>query len=447
MAEAQKIETAAETQGQKPVDKPVEHAKTYYAASANPQPERPALEGDIEADICVVGAGFAGISTALHLAEKGMKVVVLEAAKIGFGASGRNGGQIINGYSRDYDTIKSRYGEDTANAVLNMSFEGGNIIRERIEKYDIKCDLKKGSFFAAFNDKQIKDLEHGKKIWERAGHTDLHMFDKSQVSSVVDTNLYAGGMLDNWGGHIHPLNLVLGEAAALEALGGAIYEQSRVVSIDKDSPRPVVKTAKGSVTAHYVVVCGNAYLGDTMPELTRRIMSVSSQIIATEPLGEELTKKMMPAGHCIEDCNYLLDYYRITADHRLLFGGGVVYTGHSPDDVEKRLWPHVLKTFPYLEGKKVDFAWSGNFALTLTRMPHIGRLNSKVYFIQGDSGHGVTTTHLLGRLVAEAIGHQTGRFDVWAKMKNYPFPGGRMFRVPLTMLGAWYYGMREKLGV
>lgn len=445
MTQAQVKDAPAETVA---TAKPVEHAKTYYAASANPTPERPALEGDIECDICVVGAGFAGISTALHLAEKGMKVVVLEAAKVGFGASGRNGGQIINGYSRDYDTIKARYGEDTAKAVLNMSFEGGNIIRERIEKYDIKCDLKKGSFFAAFTDKQMKDLEHGKKIWEGAGHNDLHMFDKAKVSDVVDTNLYTGGMLDNWGGHIHPLNLVLGEAAALEAHGGHIYEQSRVTQIDKESFRPVVKTDKGSVTAHYVVVCGNAYLGDeALPELTKRIMSVSSQIIATEPLGEELTKKMMPAGYCIEDCNYLLDYYRITADHRLLFGGGVVYTGHSPDDVEKRLWPHVLKTFPYLEGKKVDFAWSGNFALTLTRMPHIGRLNNKIYFIQGDSGHGVTTTHLLGRLVAEAIGHQTARFDVWAKMKNYPFPGGRMFRVPLTMLGAWYYGLREKLGV
>jgi gamma-glutamylputrescine oxidase len=452
MAQAQMTQSETETQNQNQnlgagAPKPVDYAKTYYAATAHPQPPRPALAGDVEADICVVGAGFAGISTALHLAEKGMKVVVLEAAKVGFGATGRNGGQIINGYSRDYDTIKARYGEDTARAVLNMSFEGGNIIRERIAQYNIRCDHKKGSFFAAFTEKQLRDLEHGRKIWEGAGHTDLQMLDKTQIPQVVDTNLYVGGMLDNWGGHIHPLNLVLGEATALEAHGGTIYEQSRVISIDKDSPRPVVKTAGGSVTAHYVVICGNAYLGDTMPELTSRIMSVSSQVITTEPLGEELTKKMMPAGYCIEDCNYLLDYYRITADHRLLFGGGVVYTGHSPDDVEKRLWPHVLRTFPYLEGKKVEFAWSGNFALTLTRMPHIGRLNSKVYFIQGDSGHGVTTTHLLGRIVAEAIGHQTARFDVWAKMKNYPFPGGRMFRVPLTILGAWYYGMREKLGI
>ncbi|MFN7114860.1 MAG: NAD(P)/FAD-dependent oxidoreductase [Alphaproteobacteria bacterium] len=423
------------------------HTGSYYAATANASPARPALEGAHECDICIIGAGFAGISTALHLAEKGLKVYVLEAAKVAYGASGRNGGQIINGYSRDYDTIKSRYGEDTANAVVGMSFEGGNIIRERIEKYDIKCDLKPGSFFAAFTDKQMKDLEHGKKTWERFGHTELEMFDKSRMPEVVNANLYTGGMLDKWGGHIHPMNLVLGQAAAIESLGGKIFEQSRVISVDRESFKPVVKTAKGQVTAHYVVICGNAYLGDTVPELSRRIMSVSSQIITTEVLGEDLTRQMLPAGYCIEDCNYLLDYYRITADHRLLFGGGVVYTGHEPADIEKRLWPHVLKTFPMLEGKKVDFAWSGNFALTLTRMPHVGRLTNKIYFIQGDSGHGVTTTHLLGRLVAEAIGNQAGRFDVWAKMKNYPFPGGRALRVPLTILGAWYYGMREKMGI
>lgn len=425
----------------------IAHTGSYYAASANPSPHRPPLEGAIECDICVVGAGFAGLSTALHLAEKGLKVVVVEAARIAYGASGRNGGQIVNGYSREYDTIKSRYGEDTANAVVGMSFEGGNIIRERIAKYDIKCDLKNGGFFAAFTDKQMKGLEHGKKTWERFGHTGLEMFDRSRMAEVTSANIYQGGMLDNWGGHIHPMNLCLGQAAAIESLGGQIFEQSRVLSVDKESFKPVVKTDKGQVTAHYVVICGNAYLGDAVPELSRRIMSVSSQIITTEVLGEDMTRQMMPAGYCVEDCNYLLDYYRITGDHRLLFGGGVVYTGHEPDDIKKRLWPNLVKTFPMLADKKIDFAWSGNFALTLTRMPHIGRLTNKIYFIQGDSGHGVTTTHLLGRLVSEAIGNQAARFDVWAKMKNYPFPGGRTFRVPLTMLGAWYYGMREKLGM
>jgi gamma-glutamylputrescine oxidase len=428
------------------VNAETEHTKSYYAASASPAPARPALEGDKTCDVCIVGAGYAGLSTALHLAERGYKVIVLEAARVGFGASGRNGGQIINGYSRDYDTILSRYGADTANALLNMSFEGGDVIRERIAKYKIDCDLKQGSFFAAFNEGQMRYLERRKEVWKKAGNKDLEMYGQERIPEVVDTALYCGGLLDRRGGHIHPLNLALGEAAALESLGGRIFEQSRVLRIDKGA-KPAVFTDKGRVSAKYLVVCGNAYIGAILPELSQKIMSVSSQIITTEVLGAELTAKMMPSGFCLEDCNFLLDYYRITADKRLLFGGGVVYSGTEPADITKRLWPHVLRTFPYLKDRRVEFAWSGNFALTLTRMPHVGRLSDQVYFIQGDSGHGVTTCHLLGRLVAEALSGQAARFDVFASMRNFPFPGGRMFRVPLTALGAWYYGLREKLGI
>lgn len=422
------------------------HIESYYAATANPSPPREALKGDVACDVCVIGGGYSGLSAALHLAERGHKVIVLEDVKVGFGASGRNGGQIINGYSRDYDTIRSRYGEDTATALLNMSFEGGDIIRERIHKYGINCDLKRGSFFAAFTARQMRDLERRKEIWEQAGNTSLEMYGKERIPEVVDTNLYCGGLLDVRGGHIHPMNLALGEAAAIESLGGQIFENSRVLKIEEIS-KPVAITAQGRVTASLMVVCGNAYLGEVVPELSGRFMSVSSQIVTTEILGDELTSKMMPADFCLEDCNYLLDYYRITADKRLLFGGGVVYTGTDPADIIGRLYPHIVKTFPYLKGRKIDFAWSGNFALTLTRMPHIGRLRDNVYFIQGDSGHGVTTCHLLGRLVAEAISQQSSRFDVFASMRNFPFPGGRMFRVPLTIMGAWYYALKEKLGI
>lgn len=424
----------------------MEHARSYYAATANPSPERPVLEGDHICDVCVIGGGYAGLSTALHLAESGHKVIVLEAVKIGFGASGRNGGQIINGYSRDYDTILRRYGKDTAKALLGMSFEGGDIIRDRIGKYKINCDLKPGSFFAAVTEKQMRDLERRKEVWESAGHKELEIYPKSRLHEVSDTGLYCGGMLDRRGGHIHPLNLALGEAAAIEALGGQVFEGSRVLRIET-GVKPSAFTEHGRVKANLMVVCGNAYLGGVVPELSGRIMSVSSQIVTTEVLGEELARKMMPSNFCVEDCNYLLDYYRITADHRLLFGGGVVYTGAEPEDVIRRLQPHIVRTFPYLRDTKLDFAWSGNFALTLTRMPHIGRLSDSIYFIQGDSGHGVTTCHLLGKLVAEAINHQAGRFDVFAAMRNFPFPGGRMFRVPLTILGAWYYGLKEKLGI
>lgn len=424
----------------------MEHAKSYYAATAHSRAEKK-LQGEKTCDVCVIGAGYAGLSTALRLAELGKKVIVLEGARVGWGASGRNGGQLINGYSRGYDAIRTWYGEDTARALLNMSFEGADIIRDRIAKYDIRCDLKPvGSFFAAFSPLQMKHLLREKETWEMAGHDTLRMLDKEETKEIVNTDIYCGGLLDPRGGHIHPLNLALGEAAAIESLGGEIFEQSRVTHIDKGA-KPVAYTAEGKVTADFLVVCGNAYIGGAVPELPGKFMSCSSQIVTTEILGADITDKMLPQGHCVEDVNYLLDYYRITADKRLLFGGGVVYTGAEPADIVRRLWPHVLRTFPQLKGRKVDFAWSGNFALTMTRMPHIGRLSDTVYFIHGDSGHGVTSTHLLGKLTAEAMTSQSAGWDVFAAMRNLPFPGGRLLRVPLTILGAWYYALRDKLGV
>ncbi|MGD8710073.1 MAG: FAD-binding oxidoreductase, partial [Ectothiorhodospiraceae bacterium] len=206
-------------------------------------------------------------------------------------------------------------------------------------------------------------------------------------------------------------------------------------------------TADGCVRADYTVLAGNAYLGNAVPDLRDRVMPVSTQVVATEPLGEETANRLFPSGACVEDCNYMLDYYRPTADHRLLFGGGTVYGGRTPADIIGKLRPHIARTFPELADARIDFAWSGNFALTLTRIPHMGRLGERVYFTHGYSGHGVTTTHLAGRLIAESIAAQSERFDAFAALRNYPFPGGRLLRVPLSMLGSWYYQLREKLGL
>ncbi len=423
------------------------HAGSWYAASANDKHVRPALAGDIEADVCVIGAGFTGISAALELSERGFSVVVLEAARIGFGASGRNGGQIVNGYSRDLETIGGRYGRDKAIELGKMSLEGGNIIRERVAKYAIDCDLQHGGFFAAFTDKQIREMAESKADWERHGHPGLEMVSKADVGKYVKTDRYAGGMIDTLGGHIHPLNLVLGEARAAENLGARIFEGSRVIAVDTDKARPVVSTGDGSVTASYVLVCGNAYLAPLFPQVHGRMMPVSSQVMVTEPLDASLIQDLLPANYCVEDANYILDYYRRTSDNRLLYGGGIGYGGSDPKNLTGVIRPNMLKTFPQLKDTKIDYAWSGNFALTLTRIPHMGKLADTVYFSHGDSGHGVTTTHLLGKILGEAVAGHAERFDVWASLPNLPFPGGRMFRVPLTALGAWWYGLRDKLGV
>jgi gamma-glutamylputrescine oxidase len=426
---------------------PEAHTGSYYAATANPSPYRPPLMGEVRAEVCIIGAGFSGISAALTLAEGGIAAVVLESKRVGWGASGRNGGQIVNGYSRDLSTIEGRYGKGPAKALADMSLEGGDIIRDRVARYNIDCDLVDGGFFAAFTPRQMRELEHTKRVWESYGHTELEMVDRNRLPGIVETDIYIGGQIDHRGGHIHPLNLVLGEAAAAESLGAVIHEGSAVTRIEDQGHEVLVHTAQGMVRAKTVLVCGNAYLGDAVPDLTNKIMPVSSQVVTTAKLDPALLDRLLPRNQCVEDCNYILDYYRRTADDRLLFGGGVVYGGTDPASIEGKIRPHLERTFPALRGTKLDFAWSGNFALTMTRVPHVGRLSANVLFSHGDSGHGVTTTHLLGRLLGEAVIGRTARFDVFERLPYLPFPGGRALRVPLTVLGSWYYGLRDRLGV
>jgi len=422
------------------------YPSSYYAASANPVPARPELQGEVETDVCVIGAGYTGLSTALFLLENGFKVTVLEAAKVGFGASGRNGGQIVNSYSRDIDVIERSVGAKQAKLLGDMAFEGGRIIRDRIAKYNIQCDLKDGGVFAALSAKQMGHLESQKKLWERFGHTQLELMDAKRIREVVGTDSYVGGMLDMSGGHIHPLNLALGEAAAVESLGGVIHEQSPAVKIDRGA-NPVVHTPKGRVKAKFVVVAGNAYLGGLVPELASKSMPCGTQVITTEPLSADLAKSLLPTDYCVEDCNYLLDYYRLTGDNRLIFGGGVVYGARDPSNIEAIIRPKMLKVFPQLKNVKIDFAWTGNFLLTLSRLPQVGRIGDNIYYSQGCSGHGVTYTHLAGKVLAEVLRGQAERFDAFATLPHYPFPGGRMFQVPFSAIGAWYYTMRDKLGV
>lgn len=429
-----------------------EHVKSYYAATAAAAPVRPVLSGVVEADVCVVGAGYTGLSAALHLAERGFRVVVLEGARVGWGASGRNGGQIVNGYSRDLDVIEARYGSAAAQALGDMALEGAAVIRERIERYAIACDYRPTNVFTAFTAKQMRELDHFRASWSRRGHDGLEMLDRTALSRHLQSEAYVGGLMDHHGGHMHPLNLALGEAGALESLGGVIYEQSRVTAVDRTPTGPAgegvtVRTGAGQVNARYAVVCGNAYLNGAVPELTDKVMPVSTQVLTTEVLGEAVIAEMFPTQTAIEDANYVLDYFRPTADHRLLFGGGIVYGGAEPSDIVASLRPHVEKVFPRLKGVRFDYAWSGNFALTLTRVPHFGRLGSSIYFAHGYSGHGVTCTHLAGKLIAEALTGDATRFDAFASLPYYPFPGGRMFRVPLTVMGAWWYRLRDKLGV
>jgi len=423
---------------------PASHVASYYAASGLPQPERPALAGRVDCDVVIIGAGYTGLSTGLHLAEQGYKVVLLEAAKVGWGASGRNGGQIVHSYSRDIDVIESRYGPETARPLAQMAFEGARIIRERVQRYGFDCHLQDGGVFAAITQRQVGHLEAQKALWERNGHPGLKIVSGRAMQSIVASERYKALLVDPTGGHFHPLRLAQGQALAVESLGGVIHEQSAVRRLDRGDT-VVAHTDHGQVHARFAVVAGNAYLGGLEPQLQQRSMPCGSQVIATEPLGA-LGRTLLPANHCVEDANYLLDYFRLSSDGRLLYGGGVIYGARDPAHIESIIRPKMLKTFPQLRDVRIDYAWTGNFQLTLSRLPDVGRLAPNIYYSHGCSGHGVTFTHLIGRVLGQTIQGQAERFDAFARLPHYPFPGGRLLRVPLTALGAWYYSLRDALG-
>lgn len=420
---------------------------SYYAASRNIIRDAKELEGEVTADICVVGAGYSGMSTALHLAERGLKVVVVEAAEVGWGASGRNGGQVVNGLNASLATIGRRYGEKTANFVGGLVQEGAGIIYDWVQRYGIDCDLRRGNIYAAYTEQHMRELEAKKTLWLSHGMDDHELLDREVVRKHIGSDVYAGGMIDHSGGHMHPLNLVLGEARAFEGLGGVIYEHSPVTRVSQSADNAVVETLNGRVTAKTVVVCGNAYLGNVVPELTSRVMPVSTQMMATAPLGKERAEALLPTGMCVEDVRYILDYFRISGDYRLIFGGGVVYGGTDPDDVVAKLRPNMEKVFPQLKGEQIDFAWSGNFALSFSRVPQMGRLGNRIYFAHGYSGHGVTGSHLFGRILSEAIQGDTKRFDTFAALPWIPFPGGRLFRAQYSTIGSWWYELKDRLGL
>ena len=423
------------------------HINSYYAATRNHTGDFPTLEELVECDVCVIGAGYTGLSSALFLAEAGYSVTVLEAAKVGFGASGRNGGQLVNSYSRDVDVIEARYGDKTAEVLGSMIFEGADIIRQRIQHYDIQCDYRPGGIFAALNKKQLKGLTEQKNSWERYGNQNLTLLDAHDIKREVGCDNYVGGLLDMQGGHIHPLNLALGEASAIIGLGGKIFEQSAAVEITYSEPI-TVRTAKGVVRAKYLLIAGNAYLPQNLDSrVTSKSMPCGSQIVVTEPLAENVARSLITHNYCVEDCNYLLDYYRLTADNRLLYGGGVVYGAREPDDIEQLIRPKILKTFPQLKDVKIDYRWTGNFLLTMSRMPQFGRIEKNAYYMQGYSGHGVTCSHLAGKLISEMIRGDAERFDAFASLPHMPMLGGRTFQVPLTAMGAAYYAMRDRFGI
>ena len=422
------------------------HTASYYAASSVPQPDFPALTGEVTADVCVIGGGFSGLNTALELAERGLRVVLLEARKIAWGASGRNGGQLIRGVGHGLDQFTNVIGADGVREMKLMGLEAVEIVRERVERYQIPCDLTWGYCDLANRPRDLHGLaEDAEELRSLGYHHEVRLLQAAEMGSVIGSDRYVGGMIDMGSGHLHPLNLALGEAAAAQGLGVQLFEQSEVTRIDY-GPEVKVYTANGHVRAKTLVLACNAYLNGLNPHLSGKVLPAGSYIIATEPLSEAQAASLLPQNMAVCDQRVTVDYFRLSADRRLLFGGACHYSGRDPQDISAYMRPKMLQVFPQLADAKIDYQWGGMIGIGANRLPQIGRLADQpnVYYAQAYAGHGLNATHLAGKLLAEAIsGQQQGRFDLFAKVPHITFPGGKHLRSPLLALGMLWHRLKE----
>lgn len=425
---------------------PDQHAASWYAASSHPQPDYPALQGDLKVDVCVVGGGFSGLNTAIELAERGMSVALLEARKIGWGASGRNGGQLIRGVGHGVERFTSVIGQEGVRQLKLMGLEAVEIVRQRVERYGIDCNLKWGYCDLANKPRELEGfVEDAEELRALGYRHELKLVQPQDMHSVVGSDRYAGGLIDMGSGHLHPLNLALGEAAVAQSLGVRVLERSAVTRIDY-GPEVKVHTAQGTVRAQTLVLGCNAYLNGLNPELGGKVLPAGSYIIATEPLSEEQARQLLPQDMAVCDQRVTVDYYRLSSDRRLLFGGACHYSGRDPRDIAAYMRPKMLEVFPQLSGVRIDYQWGGMIGIGANRLPQIGRLKHQpnVFYAQAYSGHGLNATHLAGRLLGEAIaGQHSDGFELFAKVPHMTFPGGKHFRSPLLALGMLWHRLKE----
>ena len=420
------------------------HIESYYAATANDHVRYPRLEGPLRAAICVVGGGYSGVATALTMAERGYSVVLLEANRIGWGASGRNGGQLISGMTGEAE-IKRQLGEAGARMLRALRYRGHEIIEERVAKYQISCDLKRGWMVAAARPRHMRGLRNQYEEMIAAGEGEhLELVEPGDLNHVLGTDVYHGGLIDRRNGHLHPLNLCLGEARAAANLGVRIREQSAVIELS-GGLKPSAVTAHGRVEADAIVLAGSTDHPFQRGRLRGLTFPTGSYIIATEPLDEKTAAEINPHDLAVCDSNVVLDYFRLSADRRMLFGGRCNYSNRDPSDVTATLCPRLARIFPQLAGKKIDYAWGGRLGININRVPAIGRLEPNLYYVQGFVGQGVNTTHIAAEIVSDAICGTTERFDLFDRIRHVRLPVGRWAGNQMLALGMLYYRLRDLL--
>jgi gamma-glutamylputrescine oxidase len=422
------------------------HVPSWYAQSVPQTPLRPPLQGDAHTDVCVLGAGYTGLSTALSLAERGYRVTVLEAQRVGWGASGRNGGQAIVGFGCEVDTLERLVGKADARALFDFSREGMSLLRHRLQHYAIDCDWRDGHASVPINVRQERELRRGMDRLVEHYDYPLQWWDRTRLRAELDSPRYRGAMFDGASGHLHPLAYAQGLAQAAESQGVVIHEASPVRALVRGD-RPQLQTDSGSVTAGHVVIAGNALLQGIAPELESRVMPVGTYIGSTPVLGAERARGLIGNDMAVADMSWALDYFRLSADHRLLFGGRASYSALPPPGLRGVMTRRMHQVFPQLRDVGMEQVWGGFVDITRNRAPHWGRLSPTVYFAQGFSGHGVAATGLAGAVIAAAIAGQNERLDVFARIPHKPFPGGPWLRTPLLVAAMGWYKLRDALSL
>ncbi len=421
------------------------HPASWYVASARGLVEHPQLSATLSADVCVVGAGYTGLSAALHLAERGYSVVVLEAQRVGWGASGRNGGQIGTGQRCDEESLERHVGRDTARQLFLLAEESKALVRALISRHAIDCELGSGQLLCAAKPAHMDALKRrADKLASDYDYPHQRCVSQSELRGMLGSPVYFGASLDTQAAHLHPLNYALGLARACSAAGVRIFEQSAVTRHTGSGP-VTVHTASGEVQARFMVLACNAYLDDLEPRLAATIMPINNFIVATDPLGEQRCRELIRDPVAVHDSLFVLNYFRLSADGRLIFGGGENYRRRFPADIGSFVRRQLLHVFPQLSEERIAYAWGGRLAITMNRMPHFGRLGPDICFAQGYSGHGVAMATLAGQLLAEAVAGTAERFDVFARLAPPPFPGGTLLRWPGLVLGMLWYALRDRL--
>ena len=421
-------------------------ASSYYAASAPASGRTPRrLEGDRRVDVVVVGGGIAGVSAALHLARRGYRVALVEARFVGYGASGRSGGQTIFGLAAGQAALKAQVGAADAHRLFDLSVEALDCTQELIARYGIDCDYRPNHLHVATKARHLSELDDWvHELHDEYGYASARLLDRDQLRAHVNSERYLGGLIDTRSGHLHPLKYTEGLAAGAAREGVEIFENTRVLGY-VDGREVSVRTEHGTIRCAHLILCGNAYLGAVAPSLSRRVLGVGTYIAASEPLDPGRARALLPSNAAVADLNWILDYFRLSSDHRLLFGGRVSYSAVQPRDLARAMRRRMVRVFPGLADVKIDYAWGGYLDITLTRAPDFGRLKPNVFYLQGFSGHGMTLTGLGGRLVAEAVAGTAERFDVFARIPHRNFPGGPLLRRPSLVFAMLYYRLRDLL--